>query len=332
MFRRFLSHPFGLTAIVVALLALHAGLALGGLDEVGITNDETAHLTAGYTYWTRGDYRLQPENGNLPQRWAALPLLFTQPRLDPSESPDLWERSQVWLIADDFFFNSGNSSDRLIQQARIAMLVWPVGLCLVVFFWSRHLWGDTGGLLSLGLCVASPTLLAHGPLVTSDMTAAFGMLAATGAFWRALHRGGGWWAWSALATGLTFIAKFSCVLLVPIFVILGIWYCLEKSAREERGKRSKRFVGLLLFNGAAAFLTIWIAFGLRFDAAAPGMPPLKELYLSWDEVLSSPGSLTEILHVTRDWKLLPEAYTYANNHYAGHGPATIRDLASRVES
>jgi uncharacterized protein YecE (DUF72 family) len=27
---------------------------------------------------------------------------------------------------------------------------------------------------------------------------------------------------------------------------------------------------------------------------------------------------------------VPEAYVYANNHYAGHGPATIRDLAARV--
>jgi len=26
---------------------------------------------------------------------------------------------------------------------------------------------------------------------------------------------------------------------------------------------------------------------------------------------------------------VPEAYVYANNHYAGHGPATIRDLAAR---
>jgi uncharacterized protein YecE (DUF72 family) len=27
---------------------------------------------------------------------------------------------------------------------------------------------------------------------------------------------------------------------------------------------------------------------------------------------------------------VPEAYVYANNHYAGHGPGTIRDLATRV--
>ena len=27
---------------------------------------------------------------------------------------------------------------------------------------------------------------------------------------------------------------------------------------------------------------------------------------------------------------VPETYVYANNHYAGHGPATIRDLAQRV--
>lgn len=29
---------------------------------------------------------------------------------------------------------------------------------------------------------------------------------------------------------------------------------------------------------------------------------------------------------------VPEVYVYANNHYAGHGPATIRDLVDRVES
>ncbi len=29
--------------------------------------------------------------------------------------------------------------------------------------------------------------------------------------------------------------------------------------------------------------------------------------------------------------IVPEAYTYANNHYAGHGPDTIRDLAARVD-
>jgi hypothetical protein len=32
------------------------------------TNDEIAHLTAGASYWLTDDYRLQPENGNLPQR------------------------------------------------------------------------------------------------------------------------------------------------------------------------------------------------------------------------------------------------------------------------
>jgi hypothetical protein len=44
-------------------------------DTMCTTGDEIAHLTAGYSYWTTDDYRLQPENGNLPQRWAAIPLL-----------------------------------------------------------------------------------------------------------------------------------------------------------------------------------------------------------------------------------------------------------------
>ena len=38
--------------------------------------DELFHLTGGYTYWVRGDFRMQPENGNLPQRWEAFRCFF----------------------------------------------------------------------------------------------------------------------------------------------------------------------------------------------------------------------------------------------------------------
>ena len=39
-----------------------------------LLSDEPTHLTAGYSYWLKNDYRLDPENGNWPARWAALPL------------------------------------------------------------------------------------------------------------------------------------------------------------------------------------------------------------------------------------------------------------------
>ena len=96
-------HPPGiprpvLTAVVAGLLALHWWWALTALIGSGMTNDEPMHLTAGYSYWRFNDYRLQPENGNLPQRWAALPLLLLHPRLDPADEPALWARSNQWRI------------------------------------------------------------------------------------------------------------------------------------------------------------------------------------------------------------------------------------------
>jgi hypothetical protein len=63
-----------------------------------------------------------------------------------------------------------------------------VALGALVYAWSRRLVSPEAGWLSLVLFVFSPTFLAHGPLVTSDMTAALFFTAAAGAIWAAMHR------------------------------------------------------------------------------------------------------------------------------------------------
>ncbi len=83
------------TAAVTVLLALHWWLAVSATFGKSVTADETVHLTSGYSYWRFNDYRLQPENGNLPQRWGALPLLLERPRLEPAAAPAWWSLSHV---------------------------------------------------------------------------------------------------------------------------------------------------------------------------------------------------------------------------------------------
>ena len=63
-----------LVTLAVLLALAHAILAVTATTEKSMTSDEIAHLIAGHSYNTLDDYRLQPENGNLPQRWAALRL------------------------------------------------------------------------------------------------------------------------------------------------------------------------------------------------------------------------------------------------------------------
>src|SRR5690242_1594309 len=60
----------GIMSLVIVLLAAHYLLAVGGKLSQSTTSDELVHLTAGVSYWQNHDYRLHPENGILPQRWA----------------------------------------------------------------------------------------------------------------------------------------------------------------------------------------------------------------------------------------------------------------------
>ena len=56
-----------------------------GTPQKSATYDEIAHLTAGYSYWLTGDYRLHSENGVLPQRWAASALAGKRPAISGTE-------------------------------------------------------------------------------------------------------------------------------------------------------------------------------------------------------------------------------------------------------
>ena len=83
------------------LLALgHAGLATLASRDKSTTADELAHITGGYTFNHWQDYRLHPENGNLPQRWEALPAALA-PAHNPSLDTPGWHRSVVWLVGYD---------------------------------------------------------------------------------------------------------------------------------------------------------------------------------------------------------------------------------------
>ena len=92
-----------LPCLAALLAALHAVLAVTATAEKCVTSDEIAHLTAGHAYNTRNDYRLQPENGNLPQRWAALPLTLAGASAPDAASP-YWRDADVWRLGHAFFY------------------------------------------------------------------------------------------------------------------------------------------------------------------------------------------------------------------------------------
>jgi 4-amino-4-deoxy-L-arabinose transferase-like glycosyltransferase len=326
---------WGVVVGVTALLALYWWLAVTAQVGKGVAYDETAHLTAGYTYWKFDDYRFHTENGNLPQRWAGLAMLAASPtpRLEPADNTVLWQNSHVWGVSQNFFYRSGNNTDYLLFSARAAMAFWGVATGLLVFVWSRRLWGPAACWFSLGLFAVSPTMLAHGPLVTSDMCATFWLLAATGALWRMTARvTPGRVLLAATATGLTAVAKFSAVLLPPIFVVLVAWRCLRREplllrtgGTERRLDSFPSKLAALLLAGAVVTLgtwaIIWTSFGWRFSGFAPGVPEGWKYYIPWPELLSMAGHWRTPLVTMLQWHVLPEAFIegFAHLNYQGMG-------------
>jgi hypothetical protein len=201
------------------------------------TADEIAHLTRGVSYWKTSDYRLQPENGILPERWAALPV-YLGGYAFPSAEESAWKQSKTWNLGHQFFYRQGNDLDRMLRAARRMVLLMGAALGLVVYEWSRRLFGAAGGIISLLLYTFSPNILAHSCLVTSDITFAFFLTVTLGSLWWMFHR---LHLVSLLASsllvGLLFLAKASAILLLPMLLILvGIRLLSQKPIFVRIGK------------------------------------------------------------------------------------------------
>jgi hypothetical protein len=206
----------------MALLSLHGALAVRSLVLESPTVDEVIHLPAGITYWQTGSFRLYHHNPPLVKLVAALPALAARPVVDYTEPSWKQEPPNKMVFAHEFMADNAADYFELFTRARLLMPLFSLIGGLVVFAWSKELYGVSGGLLSLALWVFCPNVLAHTRLVTTDMGAtALGVLA-TFVFWRYLRRPS--WRLAALAglcLGLAQLTKFSLVVLYGLWPLLA---------------------------------------------------------------------------------------------------------------
>jgi len=297
----------------VFLAALSWVLAVSAVREKSNTFDEIAHLTAGYSYWTTAKYNLNTENGNLPNRLAALPLLASGCRFPRLDDPAFID-GDAWEIGRKFFFQLGNPLDDLLFRSHAVMALTGAALVLLVFFWSRSLWGIAGGLISAALTAFCPTVLANAPLVTSDAIAALFFLVSVGLIWRLLHRVS---FLAVLLTGAALgclaLSKMSAPLIAPVALALcGIRIALGPPLEAVFGKIryhicNRLYLGLILLcsfiaAGILAVCMIWAAFSFTFKG-----PQTQEV---WAAIASQQEIMPRLAAWSREQQLLPEAYLY----------------------
>ena len=293
---------------VATLLILHLGLSLWSVARQSITVDEIFHLTGGYCFNQLRDYRIHPDNGVLPQRLHALPAILSGAKPPPLEGNAAWENLEVGVVSYQFNYQSGNDHWPLLMQARIINAMFSLAVALLVFFWARALAGDGAGIVALALASFSPTLLAHGPLATTDMAAALFLNASVGAFWLQLWRPGiRWMAVSAGLFGAACVSKYSAVLLVPIMLALSALY-FAVAPRETR--RPRHLVASLVVHAIAAWVIIWACFGFRFAMFAPGLPGPDNFVPIWNALLEQAGWQGHAIRWMRDHRVLPGGFLW----------------------
>ena len=307
--------------LVAVTLAVWWCVAVGSTLGKTATSDEPLHIVGGASYWQLNDYRLHPENGNLPQRWCAIPLVLAGWPLPSFEQPG-WALSNMVSLARAYLFENGNPSWRMLLLARSFAAVWGVLVALLVYVWSRALFGPEGAWLSLAFCLTDTTLLANAPLATSDACAAFFFGGSTLAIWRMLQLPSpATVSVAALAVAGLFVAKLSAPLEIPVGIILlaiRSWFGPPWEVSWGGHKRSvSAGVGLATLGacvalvGLAAWLAVWIVFGFRYEAMNPQAVPAGVL-AGWGTLAESTrelgGGKGRLLAFLGEHHVLPEAY------------------------
>jgi len=241
-----------LTNIVAGCFLVFVFLvAVLSIKDDSLTMDEVAHLPAGYSYLTQKDMRLNPEHPPLIKDLATIPLLFIKGIKFPSEIKE-WKEdiNGQWGFGFNFLYRFGNPADQMIFWGRIPMILILVLLGFYIFKWAKELFGNRVALLALFLFSFSPTFLAHGRLVTTDVGAATGVFIASYYFIKALRDSSKRnLIFAGIVFGLAELCKFSVILLIPFFVFLiFVWWLVKLGNLKQTLKVliSVLFIGYIL--------------------------------------------------------------------------------------
>lgn len=250
-----MTHKLAAAALLVFMGVLAGGAAL----RESPTFDEYTHVGAGLSYVQKLDMRMNPEHPPLAKILAAVPLAVGGARAD-YESPS-WTVSNSIIMAytaqwmfGDAVLGRWNPWRPTILWARVPMLLLTLLLGWVIYIYASRIGGPWGGLLCLTLYVGTPSFLAFGPMVLTDVAATLFTLITLwqlGELWQDPTRGNV--LRFGLALGAAVLSKFTALILV---VVIGALFLYTKFRLPWRAVlRGMVWAALLVY--AVYFVFSW---------------------------------------------------------------------------
>ena len=155
--------------VVVLLLVAAVARSWITTSRDGFTIDEAWHAAAGASYARSGDFRLNPEHPPLVKRWVGLALppdRFAMPEFRPMQDKE----------AERAFINEAvylmNDPDVVQTRVRVAMIALNVLLLTGVTLSVRRVFGAPIAVATLGILALDPSIVAHLPVVLTDLALA----------------------------------------------------------------------------------------------------------------------------------------------------------------
>lgn len=209
-------------SIVLLLLAfffLFSALSVQGKAE---TYDEPKHYRYGSNILNGDSTRF--DDSKMPfSAWNALPAKI----------------AEIAPFLDKLYLS------RLIT-ARLMTTLFSLLIAYVVFIWSRELYGFVPALISLGLYILDPNIIAHSQLITTDIYAAGMVLFSS------------YWLWKfantrkpldglllAFTLGLAQLAKYTAISLYPLFAVALLVYDWSRLSEIYKSRKWQELKSLL---------------------------------------------------------------------------------------
>ena len=286
----------------VILLSLFFVLGIFSVQEISTTYDEAFHYS----------YGIQMMHGNTERTGI----------FGDSNMPFLAFNALPGRIAE-LFLPEGSLRHFLTNftVARYVTIVFSVLIAMLIFHWSRSLYGLAPAFASLLLYIFDPNIIAHSQLVTTDIYVAGTTTLVFYCLWRFAHNrnliNG---LLSALALGISQLAKYSTIVLFPLAMSSIFLYDLPLGGIKKIKQLIVRYVGYFFVGLVAITLILNLGFFFNHTFTPFGRYKFRS---DWFRVLKTNYPLLRSIPVPFPYPYLDGLDWMLNTEQGGKNSGTV---------
>ena len=222
------------TLIILYFMGL---LMFASIINDASTSDEPPHILSGYAALKYGHDYIDPEHPLFAKSLAAAPLLFQDIKLDRTDpgyanQKNDFDIGKMFGASRRFLNYSGNDPDGILLSTRIPMIMLTVFFGVIIFLFTKKLFGSIAAFIATFFFATEPNILAHGSLVNTDLAASGFVVMTVFALWiyyekQSTKR----LVFLILSLSLALLSKYSTFVIFPLILISMVTIYLTQSRK-----------------------------------------------------------------------------------------------------